>query len=388
MARAAEQLCRLTLLIWSCTAPLLAQAQGSTPATSGSEARSAEAAPASERSHLVLFLMPADAGESQALRDALSAQFALIDAQLVFEPEGRENEGSLSRRLSLAQELAGKRGAIAVFWIDLPADGHWLLHMMDAEEDRVVVRGVDASGERRQAAIEAVAVMTRSSTRALIEDESLAAASPPPPTPLPPPTPAPAPAPEPQKSQPETASPEPPPDLLRMWVGYSGDRFAREVWQHGIFLGAGFLGFAPLYAGAGFTLMPAIDVVSDTVRFSVRRLPFTVRAGYRLRRGKLSLDAEAALVIDWLHRPPAERRFPTEGLDVSPNGSRDAFLLALGPHLRGELRVAPAVGLYAGGGLDILLSDFAYISSGVDAAELFSPEQIRPVAELGISFYP
>jgi hypothetical protein len=383
MARAAEQLRRLAPLIWLCAPPSVAAAQDANGAAQAAHADDLDAR-ADARTPLVLFLVPADA-EDQALRDALSAQFALIDADLVFETETRAGEGSLSRRFSQAHELAASRSAIAVFWLDMPADGRWLLHMMDAQDERVIVRAVDASGERRPAAIEAVAVMTRSSTRALIEDEP-APAPPPAPTPAPP-VPAPAAAVTEQPAAASSATHAPPPDWLRLFVGYTGDHFAPSVWQHGIALGGGFLGFPPLTASLGLTLMPTIDVISDAVTFSIRRLPFNARAGYRLRIGILSLDGEVAFLVEWLHRNRGEQR-PTTGLDVTLRGERDAFLFALGPRVRAELRLATAVGLYAGAGLDILLNDFAYVSRGVGARDVLRPDSVRPVADLGISFYP
>ena len=48
--------------------------------------------------------------------------------------------------------------------------------MMDSASERILVRAVDARSERRQASIEAVAVMVRESTRALIEGGPIEAA--------------------------------------------------------------------------------------------------------------------------------------------------------------------------------------------------------------------
>jgi hypothetical protein len=403
MARAAEQLRWLAPLVCLCALPSRAQAQEprpNTPAQETATTHSAADAPRHERAPTVLFLLPTDANEGQALRDALLAQFALLDAQLVFEAESPDSKGSLSSHLSLAQDLAARRDAVAVFWIDAPADGHWLLHMMDAQNERVIVRPVNAGGERRSAAIEAVAVMTRSSTRALMEDQPERAASVTsedgtPTAPAVDAAGSKAAAPATSGAQPNSESGpsgEAAParhsdqDWLRLWIGYTGDHFAREVdWQHGIAFGVSYLGFVPWYGGVTFALTPAIDISSPSIAFSLRRLPMAARFGYRFVQDRISLDAEVGFLLEWLHRSPAEKRVPNVTTGKDPT---DGLLAALAPRVRAELRVLPAVGLYAGGGLDILLNDFAYVSDEPERLLLLQPNRFRPVAELGISFYP
>ena len=95
-----------------------------------------------------------DAQTPSDLRDALLAQFALIEADLVLEAAGSSG-GPLSARMADAQRRAAEHDAIAVFWIDGEPDDRWFVHMMDIDRERIVVRPADASGDRRAAAIEA-----------------------------------------------------------------------------------------------------------------------------------------------------------------------------------------------------------------------------------------
>jgi hypothetical protein len=68
--------------------------------------------------------------------------------------------------------------------------------------------------------------------------------------------------------------------------------------------------------------------------------------------------------------------------------------MALSPRLRGEVRPLPGVGLYLAGGLDILLNGFKYVYRDQNKdqnnmyAPLLEPNRVRPVAEVGIAFYP
>ena len=331
---------------------------------------------------LVVFLLPdADAASAAELRDALLAQFALIDATLVFEPAPSE-QASLSARMEHAQAVAAKHDAVAVFWLDEEPNGHWLLHMMDPQGARVIVRAVDASGEHTPAASEAVAVMARSSARALIEKVAVPSN-----TPAVVVLPAPAAA----KAAPKEPAPLPPPlplrEDLRLWMGYAGDDFAPHMWQHGAALGASWLGLRPVFFGLGLSLVPAIERTTATVSFTVQRLPVTAAAGYRLTYGRLALDGELGIALEWLHRLDAQPGQVMGGTVTAGGPAPPRWLVELAPRLRGEVRVVPFAAVYAAGGIDILLNKFQYISEGPARDVLLDPKSLRLVAELGVSLY-
>jgi hypothetical protein len=330
----------------------------------------------------VLFLMPSmDAQTQSELRDALLAQFALIDADLVLEAGGSA-VGPLSQRMADAQRRAAEHDAIAVFWIDGETDGRWFVHMMDIERERLVVRPADAAGDRRAAAVEAVAVMTRESARALIAGEPVPELAPEP-TPI---ASEPQPAPVPTPVPPEVAQQGP----LRLWAGYVGTDFAEELpWRHGAEAGVGWFGFAPIYAGASYVFTPALAVQS-AVDFEVQRRPIAVHAGYRQRWDRAVLDVELGAVVEILHHSGL-RADP--GTTFKPKPAETAVTWALAPRLRGELTPVPDLGLFAALGLDILLNKFNYSveqtsSEGTQLLPLLRADDVRPVLELGVAFYP
>src|SRR6185295_2222027 len=132
--------------------------------------------------------------------------------------------------------------------------------------------------------IEAIAVMTRSGTRALIEGT---------PEDLPPPV----------QSPPSPPSESPTPamlDAFRLWLGYTGSAFAPEVeWQHGAAIGAAWLGPHPFYAGLSLILTPTLKLNSnsDPAAFSVQRTPIAAQFGYRYLTGRIALDGELGFVV-------------------------------------------------------------------------------------------
>jgi hypothetical protein len=330
----------------------------------------------------VLFLLPALDDQTRAdLREALLAQFALIAADVEWANADRE-AGALGERMADAQQRAAEHGAIAAFWIDEQPDGRWFVHMFDIERERIVVRPIEAAGDRRASAIEAVAVMARESTRALIAGEPLPELAP---EPAPAPTPAPAPP-----AQPLPAGPgHPTQGPVRLWAAYVGTDFAEEIpWRHGAAAGVGWFGFAPLYAGVSYVFTPAL-VVDSSVQFDVQRMPIGAQVGYRQQWQRALLDVELGLIVEILRR--SELRGATAS--VESHSPEVAAFSALAPRLRGELTPVPELGLFAAVGLDILLSNFSYVareigSEGTQSRTLLRADDVRPALELGVAFYP
>lgn len=324
----------------------------------------------------VLFLLPlTDEATRSELRDALLAQFALVDAELEFELESGTGE-SLAQRMSYAQQRAEARDTIAVFWIDAQSSARWLVHMMGRAEERVVVRPVDASGDRRSAAIEAVAVMTRESTRALLEGVPPEAALPEPP------------APAAQRAAPPPKPPQARVRALRLAAAYAGSDTAKNLpFRHGVGLSADFVGFAPLYAGAAYVFTPSVRV-DAAAQFELQPVPLMLRAGGRTRVGAFALDLELGLLVEFLRSSAAD---PQAGVEPRQAGTKT--LVALAPRARAEFQPVPDMGLFATLGADILLNNFSYIveeqvGDRFEPRNLLRGRDLRPVLTLGIAFYP
>jgi hypothetical protein len=69
------------------------------------------------------------------------------------------------------------------------------------------------------------------------------------------------------------------------------------------------------------------------------------------------------------------------------------LICAFAPWVRGELAPMPELGLFAALGLDVLLNNFEYVVKYVDQPEaeprtLLRADDVRPVLELGVAFYP
>lgn len=361
-------------------------------------------APEADARPVVLIALPAVEPEAQQqLREALLAQFALLPAEPQIENDPEAVAGtSLGQRMSNAQARGAALAAIAVFWIDPQPDGRWLLHMMDSASERILVRAVDARSERRQASIEAVAVMVRESTRALIEGGPIGE-----PALSPSPTPsvqagtasgsstrsgaAPGPESDARTATEGTAVPagERP---FRIWLGYHADEFAYDfALQHGVAIGAGWFGLAPFHIGANFTLGPPATVENLQISFDVQRFQVGLSGGYRHRLGIVVFDFEAGPILEVASGSvPESLRGPGYVLE-SPTATRKT-VFGLSGRLRAELFAVPTLSLFAAAGLDALFNNSDYITMELDPESspvtVLRVMPVRPVAEVGLAFYP
>ncbi|HMI91421.1 MAG TPA: hypothetical protein VK509_08665 [Polyangiales bacterium] len=374
----------------------------------GAHAQSAEeqadAAPEHARAapRSAVFLLPDVDAETQArLRDALLAQFSLVDVRLVLEPAPALDQGTADR-MGAMEARAAAFDALAAFSIDEHADGRWFVYLLDIERVRLLVRPLQAGGERRNAAIEAVAVMAREATRALLEGapipEALApeAAAPerkPEQATVAPDAVA---APAPPMSAPEHAPGLPPIKRahladLRLWLAYAGTDFAKEVGlRHGAAAGVGWLGLAPWYAALSAELTPPVEI-RELVAFQVVRVPLHAHLGHRYQHGKLFFDLEVAFTAELLRRSSDRNQPATDGVVVQAQPSADAWLVALGPRARVELLVFEWAGVAAELGFDTVMNtrDFRYLAVGPDTQQTFlEPRSLRPVWSLSMAFYP
>jgi hypothetical protein len=323
-----------------------------------------------------LFLEPEDQAVPE-LREALLAQFALLPAELRFERLPVTE--TLSTRMSHAQARAEERQAIAVVWVEPQADGRWLVYLLDARNAQFLVRQVDAGSGQREAAIEAVAVIVREALRGLLEGEPVAAQPLPPPEP---PKPAPEPKPEPPREQTRR--------VWRLFGAYAVTDFAREVTlQHGARLGVSFHALDPFHAGLQYLVTAPLEPGAP-VGVAIQRYPFTAYGGARWSSGQVSLDAELGFSFEVVRRR-AESAGPVASgaMVASPEPDRTRYFSAITLRGQAELRPLPYLGLAATLGVDVLLNNFSYVSDTPTVpTRVLRPHRLRPVAELGVAFYP
>lgn len=210
-----------------------------------------------------------------ALEDALGAQVALLGARLYFRTAD-DTPAGLEPVLTRAKALAHEHAALGVMWLDAQPSGRWFLYILDSESEQIVVRPLSAESSL-DATIEAVALIARSATEALMRRAELEDVPPP------------------------AAAPEPPPgDGLRLEVGYAGFTLSPKFpWLSGLAVGAAWIWRSGPYAGLGYVWYPAALVDVQAVAFTVTPYPITARGGYRFKvLENLAVSAELSAGIE------------------------------------------------------------------------------------------
>ena len=338
---------------------------------------------AQSRPHAIVFVEPSSPELAKQLRDALTAQLSGGSAELVFDRFTAE-AAPLRRQMEEASALARTHNAAGVFWLDAQPTGEWLLYLADPGGDRMLVRRIEVESGAIAAGVEAVGVITRQSSDALLAGGTIgmqtlsAPGNPKPPNDLPPPP----------DSPPPRAKDRPPQTFLSgpsFSVGYAGDLPGKQIgWQSGLALSVAYRFSPGIYVDAGYTFLRAVDVASEPIVLRLTRSPIHIEGGYAFGHGRLvpSLGGRATVEILGRHA------FSTSGsFTQTPDSTRAVVLLS--PRIRVDYAFSSTLAAYLSGGVDFALNSFSFVSrvAGPDRV-LLEPLEIRPSIELGLSFWP
>jgi len=339
----------------------------------------------------VVFVDPPSEDLARSLRDALTAQLSGGPASLVFD-HFAEDPAPLRRHLSEAEALARAHAAAGVFWIDAQPDGDWLLYLSEPDGERTLVRRVEVEANGAAAAVEAVALITRQSTEALlaggtvgmqpVNDSSIPrSATPVPRTPEP---------------EPELAAPAPTPEQnkkrgVRSLSGpsfsaaYAGEYPAKALgWQNGLAVSGGYRFAVGIYVAAGYTFFRDAEVDVPPLILRITRNPFYLEGGYAFGRGRWVPSIGGRVIME----PLGRHTLSTSGAFAgTPDSTRVGVLLS--PRVRVEYVLSAALAVYGTVGADFGLNRFSFVSRVGDTNRvLLEPDIVRPAIELGLSFSP
>jgi hypothetical protein len=341
------------------------------------------ASAAEQGTKTVVFVPPQEI--EAPLRDALTAQLSGVAVELVVEHFVSE-EGSVKQNVEESHSLAAAHQAIGVFWLDARAKEEWLVFLAVPAGRRVLMRRVPIGQDGTVAAMEAVAVITRESTTALLAGQTIGMTEV-----LVVPD-------EPQKPIVVTTAPCPKPVCApagpRVWAPLRGFSFSTSYYADAYAKDSGLssgLSVAPAWrftngirVGASFVAFQPEEATVDGLAFLVRRYPIGTEVGYAYAREKWMLGLALRGVVEFTMRhvlaalPPA-----------APTADSHRAVVFLSPRLRFDYRVTEAMSLFLAAGADFALNGFSFVNrvDGVDRP-VFDPLRVRPAGEVGVAFWP
>lgn len=308
--------------------------------------------------------------------EAMQAQLMGISTRLVVR-DGQVDE-TMRGRIDRALALAAEESATAVFWIEVDDSGQILHYTVEAGRgDRALVRRTGTDAGSRSAQLEAVAVITRRSTDALLRGGEIGVGfeevRPEPPR---------DPEPEPVVTPPAPATPERQRGTFRFALAYSGTTYAPEhVWQSGMNLRAGWRFPFGLLIDVGYTLNVPARRSIDGVELTVARHPIELGVGYRRAWQWLAIEAELAGIADVNTRRTlsAEPGFLTTEDDAR-------LVLGFAPRVRLEWLATRVLRVFVSAAMPVYPTAFAYVGDLPERTAFFRPWRLRGQTRLGITF--
>lgn len=308
-----------------------------------------------------------------ALEDALATQLSLLHAT-VYYPGPASREGDPAERVRSARRAAARYGAIATFWLDAPVNQTWVLYAADAGITRVVVRRLASGQASVEANIEAVALIVRATTDALLHGEPMPA--------------------EEISDEGKAAAPWPVEQLdegssgIRVSAAYTGTTFAKERrWQHGASLRAAWIFPSGPYVGLGFTYFERMQFDIAPLRFEIERYPVSLHAGLRFNVSRVTFIGELGVELEMRNR----RTISSTDKDTTVSSPDRAYVINICPKLETELKLFPGLVLFGGAGLDFVIGNFPYSvlhlkPESMESSISLEPYLIRLSVHLGLAF--
>lgn len=276
----------------------------------------------------------------------------------------------------LAVREARERSAVAVFWVDAQNDGHYVLSVVRPERREIRWRRIAIDPAAPSAGIEALGVITRATTSALLADSALQMET----------TPVPEPAPEVAPSSESTPKPAQPPRVRGRFVlgaSYTGTSYAREIaWQSGLGLEGGWAWPIGVQATVGYTLYQRARSESALGRLELVRHPFALLVGYHRRVRALGFGGDVGLMLDY-----TRRHATTSAPDVEAGADRGRLTTAITLRARGSVLVVWRLEVFAAIGVEAWLSDVRYAveQRNGDLGVVLTPRRARATAAAGVA---
>jgi hypothetical protein len=398
------------------------------PASNGSPASNDEAVESLQRPvspqesnqpRAVVFniLKETDPAISDLIREALHAQLSDVPVRLVFI-EGSQESPELRNLIDKGKSIAKSEDAVGVFWLDANQGENWLLYLVDPDGERALVRRAGPGLESLAATVEAVAVITRSSSLALLEGQAegnwlekkrgaevnewreiqpqsenglekekaekekeiekqkpVASQQ----------------SAEPRKRAKTDEEPLSKGNRARFALAYRGTTFARQYeWQSGIGIWAGWITEFSFYLGLGYFWTPEATITTQlkhnntSVEFSVERYPVEAFVGYQYCIGDFAFEGELGAIVDTIARQAKAPKNLAEFERTRDQTGIDVGLLGRG---RIEYFLQRHVTLFLGLSLEYFLRNFDYVAKFEESETLLHPYPARLNLEFGLAFY-
>ncbi len=309
----------------------------------------------------VVMLLPDTSGDAiYRAADAIAAQLTDIPVQFIAQRvEGWENE--FHRRVDRARHIAGSRGAISVFWIDLSAPQQVFLFIEDPSGGRILVRNIRSDEGGEEARFETLAVIVRGAIKSILDGGQIGVSAPPP----------------------KPAQEQPAYERLNTSIAYAAKLYSSEApIAHGARVEVSLGIFRQLRVFVAYRLQFPTHLATDLVAADIRPHPVELGLAGRWRSSKWILEIGLAVVEDFV-------TFEVMALDsrVETCEPERKYVTSISPSTRIGRRVGDVATVFFSINLDVALVKNRYIVETIgDPIVITTPWRLSPLFALGMTF--
>ncbi len=310
----------------------------------------------------VLMIAPrTDIEMSRRTWEAVRGQLSDLPVSLVIEWVDTL-EPDLRSQIQQARRAAERTMAITVFWADLSVPDQVYLYLSQPTGERILVRSVATEGGGDEGRLETLAIIVRTSVRAVLEGGQIGIQKP---------------VPEEENATSGTNG------KLEIGLSYSLSPFAAgNEWLHGpgIQLSA-ILKNSVLFIIAYRILLP-VYLEKQGVSLQLSSHPFVLGSAYRWRLKAWSFDLGATFFADLVTAKVRQRDY-----QITPKQPQDQWMFGFSPLVRVGWSPSQFATLFGGVAIDIVFNQPEYIVSMRTSEEtVVAPWTARPVIQLGAAF--
>ncbi|MBI5537179.1 MAG: hypothetical protein HY898_30945 [Deltaproteobacteria bacterium] len=331
----------------------------------------------------IVILSPAQTPvPTEPLIAAIRAQLGDVPVRVEVETIA-EIPSEMRARIDLAATAAARHQAVGAFWLEVDATGDYLLFLVEPDGSRSLVRRVRRQPAAEAAAIEELAVISRSSVTALLDGRRIgmegaaasqsASASAAPVGSTPPAVPPPV------VAKPSASAQRP---SLWLGVGYVGSTYSSQVpWQQGMVLSVRYSPSRSWHMGFAYAFLPASQVDTDRVSMRLARHPFELNAGYGVWAGPLQAGLELAAILDQTDRSVVV----TTSSTLVPEPDQSHWSVGISPRGRLVWRASQQAQLFTSIGADVFFHRVEYVIESAGNENVTTPRAVRGRVEAGLA---
>jgi hypothetical protein len=273
-----------------------------------------------------------------------------------------ELEPDMRSQVDQAREVAKKHDAMTVFWADLSVPDQFFLYISKSTGERILVRNIGSKSGGEEERLEILAVIVRSSVKAVLEGGEIGIQSP---------------GDAQRPAKPGSSG------MLEIAVSYGLAPYSTgNEWLHGPVVGVSTKLGSFVRAFLDYRILLPIDIEEQGIALEHRLHPFEIGAAVRWYMKSWSVDIGAAFLADLV-----VTKVTSADEQIEAKNPQNLWLFGIAPVLRIGWWPRPFATVFFSVSLDTIFNQPEYgIETQSEFMTIIEPWKVRPFLQIGAAF--